>query len=407
MLRVRLTGLILAAGLLGPACAGEPVEDAPCLGLTVDLALSSPLSADVRSFLVRTDGPAGPRRAVVDARIPAGQTRARLEAPGLAEGTDEVVVTGYAEPLIRGRLLVEGRADLEAGGGACARVEVALGPPAPRDGGTPVADGGLDAGVPDARDGGSDADPDVGPQDSGAGARCPSEVDEGTLAYFGVDGEVGAAGLDDRAGDLQATLRPPGATVAVTEGPPGCGDALSLFGEPYAVVEGSGALAPSAGSVDFWVRFEGDPKEPQGIISRDAQGQEKPGHLTIYRACDGHVVVRIQDELNSYYRCSDVTLEPGAWAHVGVNLGAPEVELWVNGVASTGTVAVGLWGEGCVTTVPCDQRVALDITGNQNPWVLGADTGVSVEDGAEPIRYPLRGALDEVRISARRRDFGR
>ncbi|MCA9551728.1 MAG: hypothetical protein KC933_16945 [Myxococcales bacterium] len=407
MLELRLCALALAAGLLASACTRD--EGSSCAALTIEVQLSAPIGADVRSFLVRTDGALGPRRAVVDAELAAGQSAVRLEAPGLAGGTDEVTVTGYAEAQIRGRLLVEGQVALADPGTCLAEVTVA--PPTAIDAGFPPSDAGFadDASTerPDAGDVDVDAGhpEDGGPADSGVGPTCPFGPDPEALAYFGVDGDVGSSTLTDSAGQWQATLRPRGATISAADGPPGCGDALALSGQAWAVIDDSGALEPPQGALDFWVRFEGEPTARQGIISRDASGQAQAGHLSVFRTCDDHVVVRIQDQSNSYYRCSDVTLEPGRWAHVGINFGAPGVELWVNGEISTGTIAVGLWGDGCTALIPCDQRPDLDIVGNRNPWVLGADASGSEEGGAEPAYNVLRGALDGVRISARRRRF--
>jgi len=54
----------------------------------------------------------------------------------------------------------------------------------------------------------------------------------------------------------------------------------------------------------------------------------------------------------------------------------------------------------------CSQELSGGIDGNDNPWTVGIGSWSSMEGGLDSLNAPLvGGAVDELRISAVRRDF--
>ena len=86
---------------------------------------------------------------------------------------------------------------------------------------------------------------------------CPSGADPGTLGLFPFDGAEATAGVvTDVVSGVVGESRPAQGAVASTPGPDACGDAAAFFGQGYLEIPSEG-LAPSIGSVDFYVRFDG------------------------------------------------------------------------------------------------------------------------------------------------------
>ena len=77
--------------------------------------------------------------------------------------------------------------------------------------------------------------------------------------------------------------------------------------------------------------------------------------------------------------------------------------LAVDGEVATST-GTRLSGNNCLTEVACDGTGVFDPSGNQNPWVLGADSSTSLEGAAEPVTSYFFGAIDQFRVSNTRRN---
>lgn len=186
-------------------------------------------------------------------------------------------------------------------------------------------------------------------------------------------------------------------------GPTGCGNAF-VGGDMIA-----GQVADSAdfdlerGSIDFWVRPPAPTATQRALVSRDNQGNG-PGHLTIMLSTvttdgtprDGHLVVRHQDGV-SVARCSVAPLPPGMWAHVGYNFGPNGVELFIDGVLQQTDGIAEVPGN----DLPCDGIGGGGVVTDNDLFVGGSEL-----NGSLGFFYRDGGALDEVRISAVRRDFG-
>jgi hypothetical protein len=254
------------------------------------------------------------------------------------------------------------------------------------------------------------ADSDHGDGDA---SKCSIGPDEKTLMLLSFDQPLDTTmTIPDRTGDHPGTLR--GDTAQQVEGPAGCGKALQI---PASATEGSYVEVPDSpdwdleqGSVELWVRFdvvEGGPTS-RGIISRDAGGTNEEGHFSIFRACNGEIMARLQRGGKSYLACSD-PVEEGRWIHVAVNFGAStELQLYIDGGRAHGTSSVkfGDSSDPCTVSGRCGSSTGAGIDGNSNPWVIGASAGSSEDGEATPTYYHLGGVLDEVHVRSEPRTFG-
>lgn len=244
-------------------------------------------------------------------------------------------------------------------------------------------------------------------------AKCGGAgVDVDTLMLLTFDSFNGSQILDE-VGQHPAILN--GGPVQTVPGPSGCGQALFI---PAADSGGIyGAIAPSAdwqlpaGSIDFWVRFDppASSENTRGVLGRDAAGQQKPGHLLIMRVCNGSLVVRLQSSDQSFVRCSP-PLPDNTWLRIGINFGPPTgLQLFIDQVEQDYLQDVSYSSSsdypGCGAIIACGMTGDAGITGNDNPWVIGAYDAVSTEGSAEPVSWHLGGAIDHLRISSAQRDY--
>ncbi len=237
---------------------------------------------------------------------------------------------------------------------------------------------------------------------TGAGERCATLSDPETIALFGLDSEDT---LDDATGIHDGIWRD--GTPELVAGPPGCGSATRFEGMLNGVVDDADAFHLEQGSFDMWVRLPEPPAElAVGLISRDALDQVNGGHISLWYERSGRLALRLQDAgvmmAPQIYVCSNGPLPQDEWIHVGVNFGAPGLELYLGGElqAGDGTVILSKEPQACEVS-----GGAWGIDGNANPWVIGAGSGGSDEGSADPVSRHFDGALDELRISTVRRDF--
>ena len=129
-----------------------------------------------------------------------------------------------------------------------------------------------------------------------------------------------------------------------------------------------------------------------------------PGHLGILSVDDKAIAVRHQGANQIASICSQLPLGLDGWHHIGVNFGGGKpLALYVDGVEQLPSATVVVAD---VVSLPCDD--VLDYQGGFNndlPWVVGASTMGRAEPPSGPLRLPLGGAIDNLRISNVRRDF--
>ena len=141
-----------------------------------------------------------------------------------------------------------------------------------------------------------------------------------------------------------------------------------------------------------------------GILSRDAGGTTAGGHIGLLMDEAGRLAVRLQglgglDDPDAG-QCTIAPLAVGRWVHVLVNFGPPGLELFVDGERATRQQPTRFVG----FDIPCGTDSPRGISGNQNPWLLGADSSQSSEGSAEFVRgFLLGGAVDHLVIRSARR----
>lgn len=121
-----------------------------------------------------------------------------------------------------------------------------------------------------------------------------------------------------------------------------------------------------------------------GIISKDSDGFDSGGHLTIgttkgSNVLEGQLFIRLQDTAASYTVSAPIVADQPY--RVVFNFGPGGMELWINNVlADTNAYTGGLLG-------------------NFEPLVFGASTAWSGNLTHTPLRNYWSGILDDVRIS--------
>jgi len=226
----------------------------------------------------------------------------------------------------------------------------------------------------------------------------PVAVD--AIAQYRFEDDPGSVEIADSAGALSAAVT--GGPSAFVPGPDGCGSAF-FFGDgtTQIVVPDSPLWDLDSGSIAFWFRVPDAPLGPYGLLSRDQNGTDQPGHHAYWLAADGTVVTRLQAEPMHATRCSAEPLGAGQWVHVGFNFGPPGTELFVDG-----RLASRLGAPGVPTIVPdCGADTPGGIAGNDLPWRLGYDSTRADASGAGVLYHFSNGAIDELVISRTRRNF--
>lgn len=171
-----------------------------------------------------------------------------------------------------------------------------------------------------------------------------------------------------------------------------------------------------AGSVDLWLLVP----EITGtvpLLSRDALGKASE-HMTFFLSSVSdadtvtstrHLVIRHQRMGAGAAVCSEDPLPAGAWVHLAYSFGPPGMELYIDGVRQDSTDAhrTPRWD-------PCmrrekQRRWAGAVRGGletEMPWFIAATAQGEPEGPSQtPSAFMDGEALDEIRISAVRRDF--
>jgi Concanavalin A-like lectin/glucanases superfamily len=247
----------------------------------------------------------------------------------------------------------------------------------------------------------ADASADAGGEDAAPGDEpCPAP-DEDTIALYRFDS---AGDVSDDLGGHDGAVQ--GGGLLAPDGLTGCGLAVE-FPEPsesIMVVADSKDFDLALGSIDLLVRVPAVGVE-MGIVSRDADDANQPGHFTIVLDDTGRFVARLQGDSGQRVFCSDSSAVPGEWHHLAVNFGAPLAELYLDGVSGNNDDTVTILGG---QDFVCNELHEEGIDGNDVPWVFGADNSTSGDGQTdEPRSFFSGGAIDHVRISRVRRGFSR
>jgi hypothetical protein len=218
---------------------------------------------------------------------------------------------------------------------------------------------------------------------------CAMSATAGDIALWTFDDEPTTRTITDSIGSHDGAFM--SGDAIWTSGPWGCGDAMQLpaSGSPYGEIPDSSDWDLAEGRIDLWAILVDDGRE-MGIIGRDANGTTLPGHLKLIHTAAGVLRMRLQTAAGEAERCGPASQVPtGEWVHVSMRFGTTDPELVLNGVPLSGACTTGSTNQG--------------IAGNANPWVIGADPGISLEGAALPLEdFWNNGVIDHILIRDRR-----
>ncbi len=138
------------------------------------------------------------------------------------------------------------------------------------------------------------------------------------------------------------------------------------------------------GTFAFWFKTN-DVVSSQGLISKDSNGLDTGGHLSIYVDGGNQIEVRLQSTDASYFVESAAdSVSADTWYHVAFTFGASGMKLYLNG----SLVAVNSYTGGMGTTSGG--------VGNYEPMALGVLTMESGDLTLSGWNMPLSGVMDEV-----------
>ncbi|MEE8304684.1 MAG: LamG domain-containing protein, partial [Candidatus Tectomicrobia bacterium] len=144
------------------------------------------------------------------------------------------------------------------------------------------------------------------------------------------------------------------------------------------------------GTITLWANIDVLPNpdaDPEhGLFSKDSNGRDTGGHVTIRVNADGTTQARLQSTTANFEVIS-AAITAQAWFHLAFSWGAGGMKLYIDGgapVTNPYTGGLGTTSGGI---------------GNFEPITLGASQLVSDPDfGVSPLRRWMHGFLDDVRI---------
>ena len=141
------------------------------------------------------------------------------------------------------------------------------------------------------------------------------------------------------------------------------------------------------GTIQLW--FNADTAatgDLQHLFSKDSQGNDTGGHLSIYLTASGRLETRFQSDSASYFVTSPAAVTAGQWHHVAFSFGAGGMALYLDGALVDTDGYAG--GTGATSG---------DI-GNFDPIAIGGGTQTSDDLQITPVDQFFTGRIDEVAI---------
>lgn len=170
------------------------------------------------------------------------------------------------------------------------------------------------------------------------------------------------------------------------------GNALSFNGNnSYVEIPHIDDYLLNNGTVSLWFKHSGLNRS-QGLWSKDSEGYNTGGHLTLYtekrtRGANGPIIAltRFQSDSNSY-SIFDNNLTGGQWHHIVFTFGNDGMKLYIDNQLTSSDPYTGGTG------------ITSGGAGNFEPIVVGAVSWNSNNLSATPIDYPFEGQIDEIRF---------
>ncbi len=176
-----------------------------------------------------------------------------------------------------------------------------------------------------------------------------------------------------------------GVTLNQTAACANTGNAVYFDGvDDYVEIPHSADYLLDDGTVTLWANVDALGDE-ETLFSKDSEGFDDGGHLTISVLAGGGVQVRLQSTTTSYFLTS-APISAGSWFHVAFSWGSDGMALHIDGGLPVTDPYTG--GTGTTSGGP----------GNFEPIALGAGTRQSGNLVVTPTEFHLDGYLDDVRI---------
>ena len=161
------------------------------------------------------------------------------------------------------------------------------------------------------------------------------------------------------------------------------GGAAGFDADPYLVVDHVSDFELAEATIMFWFRTS-TPDVTQGLVTKDASGQETGGHFLTWLN-EGEFQVRLQSQSTSVW-LKTREVDADRWYHVAISFGPNGNRVYLDGNR----------------IVDNDFSYSLATTDgeflNREPIVVGANNGYSDMQLATPVREPLSGRIDELVI---------
>ncbi|WP_281561306.1 cadherin-like domain-containing protein [Thalassomonas sp. RHCl1] len=153
----------------------------------------------------------------------------------------------------------------------------------------------------------------------------------------------------------------------------------------YIVIPHDSDMMLDDGSIQLWFNTD-NVMQDSSLFSKDSSGYVNGGHIEIDLTSSGHINVRLQSSSDSYFVETTEVMTNSQWHNVVFTFGSSGMKLYVDGELADTNVYTG----GLGTTSGG--------SGNSEPIVIGASTGVSNSGSETPTVRHYQGKIDEVAI---------
>ncbi len=160
-----------------------------------------------------------------------------------------------------------------------------------------------------------------------------------------------------------------------------CNDNLAVHfdgGNDYADIPHNSAFELDLGTVQFWFKETGTILDYRALFSKDSEGFDNGGHLTIYTDPEDKITVRLQSGSDNYTVQSSEAVLLNEWYLMTFTFGAGGMQLYIN------------------DTLADDDAYTGGLTANLEPIALGASSMISDDLSIEPLTDFWSGYMDEV-----------
>ncbi|RNC81702.1 MAG: hypothetical protein ED559_07920 [Phycisphaera sp.] len=157
-------------------------------------------------------------------------------------------------------------------------------------------------------------------------------------------------------------------------------------GNDYVEIPHHSDFETDNGTIQMWINPD-DTSGTQTLVSKDSSGYDDGGHLTM-RMHGDDVEVRFQSDDSSYTIRANNVVSSGEWNHVAFSFGDDGMKLFVNGELVDSDSYTGGMGS------------TSGGSGNEEPWVLGANQWSSGNQVANSLKEYFGGKMDHVAFSS-------